>query len=171
MWIETYKGNKFYFYEPNEKDIDMEDIAHSLSNICRYTGHSRKYYSVSRHSVLCSYMSDDNNLQKALFLHDASEAYIGDIARPFKKLFPEINVIEDNILNVIYKKYNISYDEIIHRKVKEIDDRMLYTEREVLFNSKHTWENEKEPYENINFYWDVPCKTLFLTRANELGLI
>src|ERR1035437_9287013 len=81
--IETYSGKWFDILEPTPDMIDIKSIAHSLSNICRYTGHVRHFYSVAQHSWIGSVIIPEPYKLEFL-LHDASEAYIGDMSRPLK---------------------------------------------------------------------------------------
>ena len=79
----TYTGKEFYPLDPNPADIDIKDIAHALSNCCRFAGHIKSFYSVAQHSVIVSELCEPENALAGL-LHDASEAYLSDIARPVK---------------------------------------------------------------------------------------
>lgn len=82
-WIQTYLGHKFYPFDPRPEEIHIADIAHALSNICRFTGHTCRFYSVAQHSVhVCDILPPDQQL--AGLLHDASEAYLTDFPRPLK---------------------------------------------------------------------------------------
>lgn len=82
--IVTYSGAVIDPLNPDPEQIRIEDIAHSLSNQCRFTGHTREFYSVAQHSVLVSYLCDPKDALWGL-LHDASEAYLSDIASPIKQ--------------------------------------------------------------------------------------
>jgi len=93
QWIQTFTGKKFYPFSPKVEDICIEDIAHALSLICRFNGHCREFYSVAQHSCLVSGLCGakrknaskyHQDLAKLGLLHDAAEAYLGDIARPIK---------------------------------------------------------------------------------------
>jgi uncharacterized protein len=81
-WIITYTGKRFYPLSPNALDVDIIDIAHHLSNICRYTGAVRKFYSVAQHCVLGSHFCPDNPFH--FLMHDSAEAYLLDLPRPVK---------------------------------------------------------------------------------------
>ena len=104
----TYSGTQFDALSPKAKDVHLVDIAHALSNICRFNGHTTEFYSVAQHSVYvmkcCSY---DNKLHA--LLHNASEAYLSDIISPLKKTeeFNFYREIEDNLMDTIYKKFGL----------------------------------------------------------------
>jgi hypothetical protein len=86
-WIQTYSGRQFWPLDPRVEDVHLEDIAHALSNVCRYTGHVREFYSVAEHSVHVSWSCEPEDALWGL-LHDASEAYLADMARPVKQNMP-----------------------------------------------------------------------------------
>jgi hypothetical protein len=82
-WGCTASGRKYWPEDPRREDICIDDIAHALSRQCRYGGHCRDFYSVAQHCVLVSAICPPEDKLWGL-LHDASEAYIVDIPRPFK---------------------------------------------------------------------------------------
>ena len=82
-WLATYTGTWILPLDPDPKAITIDDIAHALSNQCRFTGHTRRFYSTAQHSVLVSSIVPESDMLWGL-LHDASEAYLSDIARPIK---------------------------------------------------------------------------------------
>lgn len=85
--VETYTGHFVDLRDPDPQSIDPGDITHALSLLCRYGGHVRNFYSVAEHSVLVADLLDrqgHENLVLAGLLHDAAEAYLGDITRPLK---------------------------------------------------------------------------------------
>ncbi len=84
--IVTYTGKVFDLLNPTPDKVCIEDIAHSLAYQCRYTGHTREFYSVAQHCVLMAENPDLPGDPMAKLMHDAAEAYIGDIARPWKHL-------------------------------------------------------------------------------------
>lgn len=142
-FIQTYSGGKFYPFDVNQKDIKLDDIAHSLSLLCRFIGHCETFYSVGQHSVLVSkYCKDEYKLQG--LLHDAAESYISDIAHPIKAndLYTNIRKIEDDILNEIYSKFGVNVTEESTEHIKYIDKCMLYTEKRDLLKPGITWEIE-----------------------------
>lgn len=82
-WILTYTGRQFYPLAPEVQDIVIDDIAHALSNLCRYNGHCRTFYSIAEHSLRVSLAVPTDDALWGL-LHDASEAYLGDFVSPLK---------------------------------------------------------------------------------------
>lgn len=87
-WFQTISGRKFYPFDPRREDVDLDDIIHALSMLCRFGGHSRCFYSVAQHSVLVSRLCPPSLALIGLF-HDAHEAYIGDLIRPIKRTLRE----------------------------------------------------------------------------------
>ena len=71
-FIKTFSGKHFYYDKINKDDIDINDIAVSLSNICRFAGHLSHFYSVAQHAVLCSQLVPQEFAFEAL-MHDATE--------------------------------------------------------------------------------------------------
>ena len=126
-WMQTYGGTPFYPLDPNPDMIDITDIAHALSMTCRYNGHCLRFYSVAEHCVHLSHTVDLENAKWAL-LHDALEAYIGDMVRPLKYEMPEFRAIEDNLELVIAGKFNLGWP--MPEQVKEHDTRIVVDERE-----------------------------------------
>ena len=89
--ISVYDGEYFDLLEPDRSVYTINTIAHALSNLCRYTGHVNRFYSVAEHSVFVSLAVPKKFALEALF-HDASEAFLGDVSSPLKKLLPEYKV-------------------------------------------------------------------------------
>lgn len=127
-WISTRSGRHFYLLDPRPEDIDLEDIAHALANQCRYNGHTETFYSVAQHSVLLSLLVRPQDAILAL-MHDATEAYVGDVVRPLKALIPNYHDIEQRIWRCIVQTFPcIDYDEIGWAKVAEYDRRICMNE-------------------------------------------
>ncbi len=106
-YIETFTGKKFYFLDPTQDSIDIIDIAHSLSMQCRFTGHTTKFYSIAEHSIMVSRLCPDEFKLWGL-LHDASEAYLTDVASPVKPHLINYKLMEKVIMEPICKKFGIS---------------------------------------------------------------
>ena len=164
-WIQLFTGKKFYPLNPRPEDICIEDIAHALSMLCRFTGHCKEFYSVAQHSVIVSYFCD-SSLQG--LLHDASEAYISDINSPIKKMdqLTGYREIESKIQKVIYKKFNLP--EIENTSVKKADKLVLAIEARNLMNHiSPEWNIPSIPL-NIIPLPPKEAEQLFLNRYKEL---
>lgn len=179
-WIQTVSGKQFWPLDPRSEDIDIADIAHALSQICRWTGHCRKFYSVAQHCVLVSQRAeilaqgtDKLTVLRAAqtgLLHDASEAYIADVARPVK-LLPEFEVyrrIEKNLQGAIYTKFGLptGEPEVVHRA----DNELLFTEaRDLMGKDRPNWKGQVEPLAaTIVPMFPEEARELFLSRYLEL---
>jgi len=143
IWIQTHTGIQFDLLDPTPDMICIEDIAHSLARLCRFTGHCNQFYSVAQHSWLCSYKAPLKYALEAL-LHDAHEAYTGDMSKPLKGLCPEYIVIQKNIDGVIREKFGLP--AACSPIVRGIDHRMLYTEKRDLFGECFPWRTTITPY-------------------------
>lgn len=136
----------------SEDDILIEDIAHALSNICRYNGHCNHFYSVAEHSMYVALFAP-RELRLSALLHDASETYVGDIPRPIKKKLPIFNTIEKAIQETIDRKFGV---DVNHPLVKEVDNSMLATEYNQIMNISSAEEGIiYKPYSNI----EIRCLT------------
>ena len=127
--IRTFSGLYVNPFEMKESNINIVDIAHSLSNQCRFAGHLPKFYSVAQHCVLCCYRAPKGFKLTAL-LHDASEAYLLDIPRPIKNQMPFYKEAESRIMELVAVKYGFKYP--LSKVIHEIDQNMLIFEWENL---------------------------------------
>src|ERR1043166_2635242 len=117
--IATYSGGWIRPLDPDPQDINIDDIAHALSNQCRFTGHTKEFYSVAEHCVLCMHIVRDIlkpnasvRLLLTTLLHDGSEAYLSDMARPVKKAegFGEFYLAAEERLEVaIAERFKLSF--------------------------------------------------------------
>lgn len=141
-WIATYTGKAFSVMSPDATRISIHDIAHALSNSCRWTGHVRRFYSVAQHSVLVAKWLKDNGhneeTQLLGLLHDASEAYISDISRPVKEHLANYGTIEAALMKVILAKYDMPE---LWSAIKVADDALLVTEwRDLMRKADRKWD-------------------------------
>ncbi|MBQ7636357.1 MAG: hypothetical protein IJS80_03515 [Lachnospiraceae bacterium] len=138
-YITTYTEEHFYPTAPDPEKLKIEDVAHSLSMQCRGNGHVKTFFSVAQHCINCAKEAEARGYSPrvvlACLLHDASEAYMSDVPRPFKKELPSFIEWEDKLLDVIYKKW---LDSALTPEetalVKTVDDDMLYYDLKVLLN-------------------------------------
>lgn len=169
VFMQTYTGKKIYFESPSPDSIDIEDIAQGLSNICRFSGQCKRFYSVAEHSLLVSEQCLEPSKLKGL-LHDAQEAYIQDIISPLKSLLPNYRHIESRFSYVISEKFNLSGNDL---EIHEIDLRILATERDIVFRNRVLWGDFMDkinPFDDLdfNFYSPKEAKQKFLEKFHEL---
>jgi hypothetical protein len=151
-WIQTYSGGRFYPHAPRASDVRIDDIAHALSNMCRFTGHCSHFYSVAQHSVLVAGAVAKPYRLQAL-LHDASEAYLVDIPRPLKRLpqFAGYLAMEAATQAAIYEAFGIEPDEASNQAVDFADKVLLATEARDLMPRREahlwSWLPEPEPWQ------------------------
>lgn len=167
-WIRTFSGGRFYVLEPRAEDVRIEDIAHALSMQCRFTGHSNRFYSVAEHSVWVSRRCDPADALWGL-LHDASEAYIGDMSAPLKHQ-PEMSrfrTTEKRIMAAVAEKFGLAAKE--PDSVRTADRRMLLTEARDLGLDVGDWYAGYAPFPSPVFCL-IPqsAEALFLERFREL---
>lgn len=129
-WMQTFSGVRFWMTEPRVEDVRIHDIRVALSNLCRFTGHVNDFYSVAQHSVHVSELVPAELRLQAL-LHDAAEAYLGDIARPLKRherVRDAIEGWEQGLLEVIGEALGVVLWPLAE-EVRRADDVMLATEK------------------------------------------
>lgn len=163
-WTQVSGGQKFHPLDPKPEEIHFVDIATALSNICRYGGHVKRFYSVAEHSYLVSLrveeLGGDLYEQKWALLHDASEAYLGDIVRPLKyqPLFAEYLKYEKRLQAMIVGKFDLAPLE--PDIVKACDWEMLGTEVDQLKRPIHpdwgaTTSTGKLPEPLVHGHWGM----------------
>ena len=145
-YITTYTGKHFDPAEPERDKIDIRDIAHALSLICRGNGHVKTFFSVGQHCIHCALEAEargySTRLTLACLLHDASECYLSDVPRPIKGNLPQYKVVEERLLEQVYIKYlGSALTDEEERQVKQIDKDMLYYDLLNLLDEKM----EQEP--------------------------
>jgi len=183
--IHTYSGGWITPLSPEPEMIKIEDIAHSLSNQCRFTGHTREFYSVGEHSIHCSDIVVDlhdlvggdviqelNQLRLAALLHDAAEAYLADLARPIKKApgLGEIYLkVEGALEQVICEKYGLPFP-VLDGVIKEADEVMLGNEIHQLFGEEFSGRWHKPEIEVYVPQFDPgEAEEVFLNKFYEYG--
>ncbi len=132
-WIETGSGLHYHFLAPQPNEITIEDIALALANKCRFSGHTQ-FFSVAEHSVCVAYRLP-SELRLAGLLHDAAEAYLGDIPSPIKKHLPDYKALEAINEYVIAEKFGVMLTPEQQAEVKLADRRALFTEAHFLLPS------------------------------------
>ncbi len=144
-YITTYSGLKIDPLKPEMEGIDIKDIAHALSLTCRGNGHVKQFFSVGQHCIMCAKEAAARGYSKRVvlgcLLHDASEAYMSDVPRPFKLMLKEYVEAEDKLLDLIWTKFlgsTLSAEE--KKLVSKVDDAVLYYDMMELLNVKQEGE-------------------------------
>jgi uncharacterized protein len=162
-------GGWFDLMDPWSSDFTIEDIAHGLGNQCRYAGQCSRFYSVAEHSLHVSDVVDGFDLEA--LLHDAAEAFLGDITRPLKQLLPDYRRIEKNVEAAISKRFNLNPDAL--QVVKEADLSVLAAEQaQIMPTGTDEWATlagiEPAPIRVKHLSPDEARKA-FLQRFNQLS--
>lgn len=151
-YITTYTRKHFDPVHPDKELICIQDIAHALSMICRGNGHVSTFWSVGEHCICCAKEAlgrgYSNRQALACLLHDASECYMSDVPRPLKQEMPRYREVEEQLLQVIYKKFlGSSLTDEEAQRLKEIDDDLLWYDLEVLLEEKQPGDAPKLHFE------------------------
>jgi 5'-deoxynucleotidase YfbR-like HD superfamily hydrolase len=176
-WMEIYSARKFWVLDPQPEEILITDIAHALSQICRFNGHTKYFYSVGQHSLNCAEFlrqeGYDKKYQLYALLHDASEAYICDIPRPVKPLIQGYHVVEEKLQNAIYNKFGLEIpSDFDSQIIKFADDTILMLEATTLMNSVDNWiKTFKETPIKIECLDTSLTENLFIEAYNNLKLL
>jgi len=140
-WMQIANGHLFHPLDPRTDEVFIEDIAQSLSRQIRYNGMSDGVINVAQHSCQCAWLAEqsggDAKVQLAMLMHDAAEAYIGDMIRPLKVLIPEFAKIEDKIMATIVERFNLP--SISHKAQKYYDNMAMAWEKRDMFRSSREW--------------------------------
>jgi hypothetical protein len=130
-WMITSRGQRFYPLDPRPEEIDILDIAHHLARVCRYDGAIDGWYSVAEHCCLLADYFAGSWWARWALLHDAAEAYIGDLIRPIKPSLPEFKAIEATLERMIFDRFGLAGP--FPGAVKLADDLIVQDERLALF--------------------------------------
>lgn len=156
--ITTYTKKPLDPLAPKAELIDIRDIAHALSLMCRANGHFPMFYSVAQHSLNCMREAAARGLSERVqficLLHDASEAYISDITRPVKSALPEYKRIDKTLEAAIYEKWLGGITEEEYAVMREIDDVLLYHEF-LRFMGEKLWEEEPKLFSKPRFFFEL----------------
>jgi hypothetical protein len=184
-WNEMYTGTRFYTFDPAPEDVKIDDIAHSLGLQCRYNGNCHSFYSVAEHCCLLSdfvrcrgwhgILGQAGQLEfkyDALIalMHDAAEAYIGDLIRPVKHRMPPFRELEATIEAVVFPALGLPPE--LPTWMRELDSRILCDERaQVMLTQHNEWStDELEPLGvTIRFWSPARGEFEFMRRFFELS--
>lgn len=177
--IRLYGGTYFNFLDPEGSDYTIEDIAHALSLINRFNGHTDRFYSVAQHSVIASEHVRPGFEYEAL-MHDAPEFVVGDVTAPLGSLLPDYKAIKKGIEKSVSRRFDVTYP--FPPAVHEIDIRMLRTEQEQLMDAGEdvwavtcgvepvpvrllSWSPEHAKKRFLDRYWELQARHAALLAA------
>lgn len=170
-WIQTVSGKKFPVDNPDPEQIDIEDIAHALSMLVRFNGHCTKFYSVAEHSVHVSH-EIGSELALAGLLHDAAEAYLGDVPSPLKKQLSQFSGFEHKMELAIGEKFDVNPALFKDPELKRADIQLLIDEKAALMVAEpEPWPDNAPPAKDarrIQAWSPEEAKEQFLNRFREL---
>ena len=182
-WITTYSGRRFCFEDLDLEGISLADIAHSLSQQCRFNGHVPRFYSVAQHCVALSdwFMDQGQYLQaKVALLHDTAEAFVSDMPAPLKKLVPQFVEMEHEVERLIYMKYMPIFFsdketfEMVRHDVWLADKQIVKAEAVMLWgDAAPHWAKDndfKSPASMRTIAGQKRVRNEFMKRAEYFGL-
>lgn len=140
-WMKTYTGLRYVFEAPDVSMVSIEDIAHHLAQIPRFTGAARDPYSVAEHSVHHVYRIREHlgpaadtvgglMLQREGLMHDATETWLNDLNSPAKSLCADYQRLEAIAWGVVAEKFGLPKKK--SPLVKHVDDELVMSEAEAL---------------------------------------
>lgn len=166
--IRTFGGHYFNFADPGASPIGILDIAVGLGNTCRFGGQCGRFYSVAEHCVLASQVAPDPFKFDAL-MHDAAEAFVGDMPKPLKEMLPDYRRIENRVAKATAERFNFAHP--VPPEVKKVDRQMLAAEQRQVMGCTDDWHHTHgaQPADvTIRFLPPVAAAQLFLERFNCL---
>jgi hypothetical protein len=148
----THTGERVYIKDLPKLKINLEDIAHHLASPKnqRFGGAlDYKYnYTVAQHSILMAMYANERlnkDVARACLLHDATEAYFGDVVSPLKRELPDYLKLESELSDIIYKKYNINTSEEVLAMVELLDKSIVLDEVKSLLPNQFELFSERAP--------------------------
>lgn len=174
--IRLRSGKYLDLRNPKPDQFDFADIAGGLSKICRFGGQIDRFYSVAEHSYHCAVqaMHDglDRESQRTCLLHDAAEAFLGDIVKPLKIMLPDYAELETLMEDCIAIRFDLDTPSYV---VREIDQAMLIAERRALFTADNVeWIGEKDVrrlHVSFKCWSHHEAEEMFVARARDLGCL
>lgn len=166
-FIRLHSGRKFHILRPTIKDINIRDISWALSHICRFTGHTREFYSVAQH---CCHVSDilPDEFKLHGLLHDSQESVCQDLAQPIKQYLPQYNEMEVRIEKLVAKKFGLAFP--MPAAVKSADMILLVTEmRDMMKNTDYKMHPFSPLTERLHAWDSLKARCEFMKRFNRLS--
>lgn len=174
-WIKVSTGRRFYPFAPKLIDIRINDIAHSLAKLERFNGHLEDIdvlYAVGQHSCHVHDLVPNPRAKFWALMHDAAEAYIGDMCSPIKEWMPDFRAMEKRLQEAIIERFEIPFDNEIYDAVKQVDHWIGFQEGAQKLNNPevHTWQAQiTRPTSFKHDTFEFPVWTPRRTRDEFLG--
>jgi hypothetical protein len=171
-WVQTRSGRAYPLLAPTTEDICIEDIAYSLAGLPRYNAHAQRtadgrLYTVGQHSVLAAQIVEPAFRFEAL-MHDAAEAYVGDMIRPLRLCLPDFDLVEEITWLALTRKFGLP--RTMSAEVKHADIVMLATEkRDLMGEPPRPWNVGLPREERITIWNPIMTERAFLERFHELA--
>lgn len=177
-------GALFDLLDPEASEFTLYDIAHGLGRVCRFAGHTNRFYTVAEHCYHVSRLVGAEEeasalLARAALLHDASEAFIGDVTRPLKALLPDYRIVEARVELAIANRFlDGRIDLFAHPLIKTFDTAMCLIEaRNMMPSAPGYWTSLRVPADawdkakEVKLHYDKPdyASALWLRHWNRLG--
>lgn len=179
-YITTRSGRRIRMPNIHASQVHLGDIAHSLSNQCRFQGHTQTYYSVAEHSVLVADLAEaeghDEMVVRAALLHDAHEAYLGDFPSPFKVAVPELRDFEAQVQTAVLEALGLPpITDDVWRIVRHFDLDALHLEAKEFFPAPPDWIDfdridAVKGTQRPRGYPPMYAHGMFMQRLRDLGL-
>ncbi len=173
MWISLLSGGQFYYNRPEDSEVEIEDIASALSNVCRFSGHLPCFYSVAQHLVNTSRVVPPEFAFTAL-MHDTAEAFTNDLPTPLKWTLPVFKDLEGKIESAMANRFGFQYP--YPDEVKLADTQMLLLEKNYVKMDASEWQYYNDiPFEHLvdkvdlKGWQPIRAKREFLERFEELN--
>lgn len=179
LWdgIELLSGARMDYLHPENSDATIEDIGHALSNVCRFSGHLPRFYSVAQHAVNVSRVLEANGyspqVQFTGLMHDTAEAFTNDLPTPLKSAFPVFKELEVKIETAMASRFGFEFP--LPASVKLADLILLGLEKEHVKKNTSEWAmlqgldyNLWKPHVDLSRMTPDRAYDQFMSRFREL---
>lgn len=178
-WVQTASGGKFHLHDPSPEEVCLRDIAESLAKACRFNGHTQFFYSVAQHSCLVMDLLTSVEALPYGLLHDAHEAYTGDLITPMRHVltmqagYDVWEEITKDIDRAIHEAFGLKWPPhpTLLKLVEEADRQALATEKRDLMGKGPSWGIRlPRPSQSLIRPWTWPeAHHQFIERFHEIS--
>lgn len=176
--IKVSAGHYVDLANPDPSTIEVKSIAAALSKVCRFGGHCPQFYSVAEHCIHATALACSEGYTGdaliAVFLHDAAEAYIGDMVKPLKVTMPQYGEAEQRIEAAIQAAFGVDFSKWMD-VIKRFDRAMLKAEKVTMWpEDTEKWLGFSEIEDRVvkfQFWEPSQAEMQFLAMARTLQLV